>query len=194
MSNITSTTNNSYDNNVKTKMPIHIQDFFKKLEKFIGNPILFFGSIQRIDYFPNSSDIDAVVFVNDEKTTMNKIQNFLNLSTKPFKHFFNYIPLCKKVVKGYKYVIKDPDNKFKADLLIYNNRYKDCVLKDTEQIRNMPYYCAIILYILKFLYYNNLLPQKLFVYSKRILFSFIRDGFNSLKTRYDFWKYVELKQ
>ena len=186
--------NTLYENNIKSKMPKHIQDFFKKLEKYIDNPILFFGSIQRIDYFPNSSDIDAVVFVHDEKTTMNKIQNYLNLSNKPFKHFFNYIPLCNKVVKGYKYVIKDPDNNFKADLLIYNVKYKDCVLKDTEQIRNMPFYCAIILYILKFLYYNNLLPKNLFLYSKRILFSFIRDGFNSINTRYDFWKYVEFKQ
>ena len=174
-------------------MPKHIQDFFTKLEKYIGSPIMFFGSIQRIDYFPHSSDIDAVVFVNDEISTMNKIQNFLDLSKKSFKYFFNYIPLCKKVVKGYKYVIKDPDHNFKADLLIYNYKYKDCVLKDTEQIRNMPFYCAILLYILKFLYYNNLLPKSLFMYMKRILFSYIRDGFNSIKTRYDFWKYVEFK-
>ena len=179
---------------VKSKMPNQFQEFFNKLEKYIDEEILFFGSIQRFDYFPYSSDIDAVIFVNNEKSTMNKIQNFLNLQNKSFKTFYNFIPLCNKVVKGHKCVINDNKNYFKADILIYNILHKDCVLKDTEQIRNMPIYCSIILYILKFLFYNNLLSKEIFVYLKRLLYSFIRDGFNSLITKYDFWKYVELKQ
>lgn len=179
---------------IKSKMPYQFQEFFNKLEKYLDEEIFFFGSIQRFDYFPYSSDIDAVIFVNNEKSTMNKIQNFLNLQNKSFKKFYNFIPLCKKVVKGYKCVINDNKNYFKADLLIYNNVYKDCVVKDTEQIRNMPIYCSVILYMLKFLFYNNILSKELFVYLKKILYSFIRDGFNSFITKYDFWKYVELKQ
>ena len=188
---------NDYKNefiDIKYRMPVKTKIFFKKLENYLDNEINYFGSIRRWDYLPNSSDIDAVIFVNDEKSIINKIQNYLNLPNYSFNKIYNFIPLCNKVVTGYKYVIKDKPNNFKADLLIYNKKYEDCVTKDATQISNMPFLFSIIFYLLKKLFNYNLLPKEMFLYIKRLLFSYIRDGSNFLNTRSSFWKFVELKQ
>ena len=36
--------------------------FLKKLEQYIENKLYFFGSIQRLDYFEDKSDIDVCIF------------------------------------------------------------------------------------------------------------------------------------
>jgi hypothetical protein len=47
--------------------------FFNKMSNYIGEPIFFFGSIQRSDYFPGLSDIDIDIFTFDEKTTLMRL-------------------------------------------------------------------------------------------------------------------------
>jgi predicted nucleotidyltransferase len=53
--------------------------FFDKMRNYISLPIYFFGSVQRPDYFPGLSDIDIDIFTFDEKTTIIKLQKFLNM-------------------------------------------------------------------------------------------------------------------
>ena len=38
--------------------------FFEELSNYLETPILFFGSIQRSDYFPGKSDIDVDIFTD----------------------------------------------------------------------------------------------------------------------------------
>ena len=52
-------------------MPPYAKKYFLKLGIYLDTPIYYFGSIQRDDYFPNSSDIDAdiEVYWNSTKIT-----------------------------------------------------------------------------------------------------------------------------
>ena len=44
--------------------------FFQKLSEYLNEPIYFYGSIQRDDYFPQLSDIDIDIFSYNEKDTV----------------------------------------------------------------------------------------------------------------------------
>jgi predicted nucleotidyltransferase len=63
----------------KNKMNPFAEKFFKKLSDYLDTKIYFYGSIQRNDYFPNSSDIDADIFTDNESSIINKLQNFLGV-------------------------------------------------------------------------------------------------------------------
>jgi predicted nucleotidyltransferase len=47
--------------------------FFDSLSNYLDTKLYFFGSIQRRDYFPNSSDIDVDIFTDNEPGTILKI-------------------------------------------------------------------------------------------------------------------------
>ena len=86
----------------KNKMPEFAEEFFKKLGNYLDTKIYFFGSIQRADYFPNSSDIDADIFTENENSTLSKMQNFLGVKRHEFKKFVYRLHKTKKMVHGYK--------------------------------------------------------------------------------------------
>ena len=76
--------------------------FFNKMSNYIGEPIYFFGSIQRCDYFPGLSDIDIDIFTFDEKTTLIKLQKFLNMESSDFKKFVYKMDKTNQIITGYK--------------------------------------------------------------------------------------------
>ena len=43
----------------KNIMPEYSNLFFNKIKNYLDTPIYFFGSVQRDDYFPQSSDIES---------------------------------------------------------------------------------------------------------------------------------------
>ena len=62
----------------KNELSPYSKTFFKKLSNYLDTKIYYFGSIQRNDYFPKSSDIDIDIFTDNEKSTILKLQNYLN--------------------------------------------------------------------------------------------------------------------
>ena len=72
---------------IKNKIPPYATHFFKKLSNYLNTRIYFFGSVQRNDYFPESSDIDADIFTDNMSSTLIKLQSFLNVNKYQFKHF-----------------------------------------------------------------------------------------------------------
>ena len=63
----------------KNKLTSYEKDFFDKLKNQINKPIYFYGSIQRDDYFPQSSDIDINIFSDNIFSTKILLQNFKRL-------------------------------------------------------------------------------------------------------------------
>ena len=49
----------------KNEMSPYAKQFFDKLSKYLDNKFYFYGSIQRLDYFPEYSDIDADLFTDN---------------------------------------------------------------------------------------------------------------------------------
>jgi predicted nucleotidyltransferase len=138
---------------IKDRLGDYKYIFFTNLQNYLETELYFFGSIKRVDYISNSSDIDIVVITDNVKSMLSKIQNYLNVSKDKTKKIFQqHTVYDKEVITGYK--IKYNENDIEFDLLIYDDKFRKAVLQNIYDINNLPLYMIIILYILKMLYYK----------------------------------------
>ena len=151
--------------------------FFQKLSEYLGEPIYFYGSIQRDDYFPQLSDIDIDIFSYNEKDTILKLQNYLNLERSEIKQFVYKVDKTNVLVSGYKTIYKDNKNKLIVEIAVFNEKFKDAILTEHKSKFNMPDYIIYILILLKILHYNlSILPVFYYSKLKKILTNTLFDG------------------
>jgi predicted nucleotidyltransferase len=151
--------------------------FFKKLGTYLDTKIYYFGSIQRNDYFPKSSDIDIDIFTENESSTISKLQNFLGLQKAEFKKFVYKLHKTNKVVYGHKVKYKDEVNLFSVEISIYNEKNKKDVLIEHNSKIVLPFYISCMLVLLKYLYYTiGILPKGIYKYSKKIIMNYMVEG------------------
>ena len=94
------------------KMSDYATTFFNSLSNYLDTKIYYYGSIQRIDYFPNSSDIDVDIFTDNEQSTISKLQNFLGIERHEFKKFIYKLHKTNVLVHGCKVKYKSKENNF----------------------------------------------------------------------------------
>jgi hypothetical protein len=157
----------------RNKLTKQEKQFFYKLSNYLDTKLYYFGSVQRCDYFPSSSDIDVDIFTNNEKSTIIQLMNYLNVERSEFKRFVwklnNY---NDKLAHGYKLMYKNEENKFSVEFSIYNEKYKKQILFEHNDKKNIPLYATILLIIVKFLYYTlHILPSKWYKNTKRFILS-----------------------
>jgi len=144
------------------------KDFFDKLKNYINKPIYFYGSIQRNDYFPGKSDFDVDVFTDNENSTIYHLCNFLNLQKSDFKK--SVYKVHNDVVYGYKIKYKDEAKQFKMEMGLYNQKFKEIVMKDHLKDFELPLYISVVLIILKFLFYKlEFISKETYKRLKRLL-------------------------
>jgi hypothetical protein len=161
----------------KNEMPPYAKTFFNKLSKYIDNKFYFFGSIQRNDYFPKSSDIDADLFTDNEQSDILKMQNFLGVKKYQFRRFFYRLHKTNKVVRGHKIKYIDETNNFITEISIYNQKDKEAVLLEHNSKVDLPFYISFFLIILKTLYYNvKIIPEDTYSYFKKLLMNHMVEG------------------
>ncbi len=161
----------------KNEMPIYAKIFFSRLGNYLDTKIYYFGSIQRYDYFPISSDIDVDIFAENETSTISKLQNFLGLKKYEFKKFVYKLHKTNKMVYGHKVKYEDLQNNFVTEISIYNEKYKKDVLTEHNSKIILPYYVTILLVILKTLYYKfNIIPESIYKYFKKIVMNYMVEG------------------
>jgi hypothetical protein len=164
----------------KNEMPSYAKIFYNKLSNYLDTKIYFYGSIQRPDYSPKYSDIDADIFTDNEMSTISQIANFLEIKKNDFKKFIYNLHKTNKVVYGYKIKYKDPENNFSTEISVYNEKDKDGVLIEHGSKLNIPFYITFFLIILKFFYYNlGLLPKKIYKDIKNWLMNYLIEGKDS---------------
>jgi hypothetical protein len=153
------------------------QVFFQKLSEYLSEPIYFYGSIQRADYFPQLCDIDIDIFSHNEKDIVLKLQNYLNLERSDIKQFVYKIDKTNVLVSGYKTIYKDNKNKLIVEIAVFNEKFKDVILTEHKSKFNMPDYIIYILIILKILhYYCSILPVFYYSMLKKVLTNTLFDG------------------
>ena len=144
--------------------------FFEELSNYLETPILFFGSIQRSDYFPGKSDIDVDIFTDNESSLIAKMQHFLHVKRSKIKKFVWRLNHNNKVVFGYKIMVKRPELGFNTEISIYDNSIKEDILYEHIYKTSVPFYITTMLIILKFLYYNlGIVSKSFFSYWKKKL-------------------------
>jgi hypothetical protein len=168
------------------KLPQRVEKFLTQLSDYIDIPLLYFGSVQRNDYFDGYSDIDIDVFTENEQSTLTKMQQFMKMPSEKFKKVAWRLNHNKRMVYGYKIMYEDPVDSFEIEFSVYNNKFKEDILVEHLKKTVLPWYCTCILIILKTLYYKiGLLPTKMFRYiKKKVLTVFIGtddDEFISVK-------------
>jgi hypothetical protein len=164
----------------KNKLTPNEIDFFNKLKNYIDKPIYFYGSIQRDDYFPQMSDIDVDIFSDNEISTINALQNYLNLNKGDFKKSIYKMNKTNTVIPGYKSKYIDEVNKLTVELAVYNEKYKNEILVEHQSKFNLPFYITIILMFLKVLHYNlGILPIYYYSKYKKFLTNACYDNNNS---------------
>ena len=147
----------------KNKLTPYEKDFFDKLRNYIDKPIYFYGSIQRDDYLPQSSDIDIDIFSNNVESTLVLLKNFLhsynnnnnnNNNTIQFKKTIYRMSKNDKVIFGHKGMYKDEINKLTVEIAVYNEKDKEYILQEHRIKFNFPFYITFILIFFKLLHYN----------------------------------------
>lgn len=151
--------------------------FFNKLSNYLDTKLYYYGSVQRMDYFPNSSDIDVDIFTPNESTVINQMQNFFNSEKKQFKKFIYRLKINKKLVNGYKIQYSDPSNSLNVEFSIYNEKHKEDILNEHMRKTNLPYLITFFLLILKYLYYElSIIPKTIYTHVKKFLINTCVDG------------------
>ena len=158
---------------IKNKLPQNTLTFFEELSEFLNTKLLFFGSVQRSDYFPGESDIDVDIFTENENQTIVKLQHFLHVSRKEFKKFVWRLNHNNTIAYGYKIFYKNKAENICVEFSIYNEKYKQGILHEHLKKTVLPFYATWMLIILKILHYNlYLLPEKPFKYLKKKVLTF----------------------
>ena len=163
----------------KNTLSPYASAFFTRLSNYLETPMYFFGSIQRDDYFPKSSDIDVDIFTDNENSTMIKMQHFLKIEKYKFKKFVYHIDKHNKIVDGYKVSYKEKDKHLIAEFSIYNEKVKDMILEEHRRKCVLPFYVSFFLVVIKYFYYDlGIMPKIFYVKIKRFLMNYCIDGKN----------------
>jgi hypothetical protein len=156
----------------KNHLSPYASQVFKRLSTYLDKKLLFFGSVQRDDYFPGSSDIDVDIFTDNVESTISKMQHFFKVPKNRFKKFVWKLNKSNRLANGYKIMYKEPDNDFCAEFSIYDEKFKKDVLEEHNGKIVLPFYASVLLVILKFLYYKlHLIPDKLYTFTKKKILS-----------------------
>jgi len=155
----------------KHPLPKNTVQFYKELSEYLNTKILFYGSVQRADYFPNYSDIDVDIFSDNVHSTVEKMKHFLHLDKSKVKKVVWKLS-NNRIVTGYKIKYVDEESKFRTEFSIYDEQFKEDVLRNHMEKTILPYYATVMLFIIKFLYYKlEILDKSSFIYLKRKILS-----------------------
>jgi len=147
------TSNKTDMTKTRNKLPDTTNNFLSNLSEYLQTQLYFYGSVQRNDFFLGNSDIDVDIFTPNEKGIVNKLSNYLQIDKKDFKKIV-WQNDKKRMIYGYKKYYKNESLNLKIEFSIYNEKYKNDVLKSHEYKTNLPLHIVILLYLLKFLYYK----------------------------------------
>ena len=155
------------------KLPIKTQEFLNKLKEYLDTKLYFYGSVQRLDFFPNKSDIDICIFTDNTQTMIHKLSSFLHIDKKKIKKIFLNIKNNSKkyeIIYCYKTMYKNPKLNLILEFTICNEKYKKKMLNNCIKGFNLPFYIVVILTILKFIYYYlNLFSFKIYYKCKNVI-------------------------
>lgn len=157
---------------IKDRLGEYKYNFFKDLQNYLDVELIFFGSIKRADFFKNSSDIDIIIITDNVNSIMSKAQNYLQISKSSIQKIYQQHSVYDKgIVNGYKIKYDNAEKNIAFDLLIYDEKYRAPVMKNINDINNLPLYMVIVLCILKLLHYTlYLIPKAVYVYLKCFIF------------------------
>ena len=134
---------------------------------YLDTDLYFYGSVMRSDYVPEQSDIDVAIFTDNTSSMLSKINNYFNIKKCEFKKFVWKLNITKNVVSGQKYMYTEPENNFKVEFCIYDEKFKNDLLLEYDDKIQIPFYATILLILLKVIFYKlELITREWYSYLK----------------------------
>jgi predicted nucleotidyltransferase len=156
-------------NKIRNDFNPNLKKFFINLQNYLDTELYFYGSVNRSDYVHNKSDIDIAIFTDNEYSIMTKLQHYLHVKHDAFDKIV--WKLEGTIVYGYK-IKCDKHTNSKCEIAIYNNDFKEIILKDMRKYNSIPFHIGILLFILKTLHYTfPILSSKTYSAYKRVVFN-----------------------
>lgn len=145
--------------------------FLHRLQNFLDTPIYFFGSIQRFDYIPGYSDIDALVFTDNFSEMKYKLTSFFGKQSTDFKRIVKH--MGNHLFVGHKIFYKDLQNAILVEVTVFANKDKENYLKIQKELKDsVPIGVMVIMYIIKVLYYRlEIISQTSYKQAKAFFFN-----------------------
>ena len=142
------------------------------LEEFIDAKLYFYGSVMRLDYLKNMSDIDFCIFTKNTEEVKKKIQLFFQL---PSEKCFNKIiwKLNNRFIYGSKVKCKKFIDR-KYEISIYEEKFKQIVLNEHNKTSILSPITSLFYIILKLLFFYNIIGDDMFHYIKNTLYNNIK--------------------
>ena len=158
---------------IKNNLTDYDYKFLSNLQRYIDTELIFFGSIQRCDFFIGKSDIDIAIITDNVESVKKKLQNYLNIGKSKIKKSMQKIPNSNEVVYGYKINFDDEKNNLYLEIIIYDEKYRNFIINNIEKTTNLPFYITIIYLILKFFtYYLPIFPNDFLKSCKNFVMNF----------------------
>lgn len=163
---------------IKDRLGEYKYNYFTNLQNYLETELYFYGSIKRVDYISNSSDVDIIVITDNVKSMLSKIQTYLNVSKDKIKKIVQQHSVNDKgIITGYKIKYYNDENNIEFDLLVYDEKNRKAVLQNIYDINNFPLYIIIPVYILKILYYKlQIITKKIYINLKNLIFDCYFNG------------------
>jgi len=156
----------------KNKLTAEQERFFYGIKNYLETPIYYYGSIQRSDYVTGKSDIDVDIFTENEKSMKIRLANYLKKDVSKFTEILWRLK-NNRLITGYKIMYHDKINNYSVEFSIYNEKYKEDVLKEHNHKFKLNIIATWILYILKTIYYKmGLINQPTYAYIKKKVLNF----------------------
>jgi predicted nucleotidyltransferase len=144
--------------------------FFSNMATYVDLPVYFYGSILRGDYVDGKSDIDAVIFTDNENSTIDKLQNYIQAGRREFRKIV--WTLNGDVIHGRKVKCSKYEN-VEFEVSVYNKNYKEALLREYNRPKTWSPLVFLGLRLIKLLYYTlPLLTKTQYGYLKRLLMNY----------------------
>ena len=144
--------------------------FLLKLQNYLELPLYIYGSIFRMDYFPNRSDIDIAIFTPNFDNTIARLTQFLGISLGKIKILkmksTDKYTHKTKIIYGFKtnYILyiepteslnpfHTPKTSKRFEIVIYNKKNKNYINNINRTHFRMNFVLSILSFILKSFYY-----------------------------------------
>jgi hypothetical protein len=155
---------------MEKNMTREMKAYFSTLENYLGTKLYFYGSIHRVDYFQNCSDVDIDIFTPTPQSILIKLKHFFQSSDNKEKNIICI--LQDKIVKGIKF--STSGTKYRCEFSIYPEWSKENVLTEHLKKTNLPFIGICCLVVIKVLFYwIKILDIETYKTLKRLSLSYV---------------------
>jgi hypothetical protein len=152
------------------RLPDKTVELLRRIELTTQCPLYFYGSVQRIDYIPNKSDIDIDIFTDNVSQVLNQIKSILQFPENKIKKTVLKINSKNRVIFGYKFVYTDKKHNLFLEISVFDKKYREDVLTYHMSKTSIPWYITPPLLALKYMFYTlNVIPVTAFHFCKKFL-------------------------